>query len=110
MRARPSSTGVAACGRTGGSRAKNSSGATPRRGTREDVGRYLGYLEALYAAVRDGMLAGKILETLQAEIRLPEYADLRMYDEWLPLNVEGVYETLVETGYLNFRSDPDAEF
>ena len=79
-------------------------------GTREDVERYLGYLEALYAAVRDGMLEGKTLETLQAEIRLPEYGDLRMYDEWLPLNVAGVYETLVETSYFNFRPDLDAEF
>lgn len=85
-------------------------GGHAEAGTREDVERYLGYLEALYAAVRDGMLAGKTLETLQAEIRLPEYADLRMYDEWLPLNVEDVYDTLVETSYFNFRSDLDAEF
>ena len=85
-------------------------GGHAEAGTRADVERYLSYLEALYAAVRDGMLAGKTLETLQAEIRLPEYADLRMYDEWLPLNVAGVYETLVETSYFNFRPDLDAEF
>jgi glyoxylase-like metal-dependent hydrolase (beta-lactamase superfamily II) len=79
-------------------------------GTRKDVKRYLGYLEALYAAVRDGMLAGKTLKTLQAEIRLPDYADLRMYEEWLPLNVAGVYKTLVEMSYFNFRPDIDVEF
>ena len=85
-------------------------GGHAEAGTREDVERSLGYLEALYAAVRDGMLEGKTLETLQAEIRLPEYADLRMYEEWLPLNVAGVYETLVETSYFNFRPDLDAKF
>lgn len=79
-------------------------------GTRKDVEHYLGYLEALYAAVRDGMLAGKTLETLQAEIRLPEYAHLRMYDEWLPMNIAGVYQTLVEQSYFNFRPDLHTEF
>lgn len=79
-------------------------------GTREDVEHYLGYLEALYAAVREGMLAGKTLETLQAEIRLPEYAHLRMYDEWLPMNIAGVYQTLVEQSYFNFRPDLNVEF
>jgi len=79
-------------------------------GTRKDVERYLRFLEALYGAVRDGMLAGKTLETLQSEIRLPEYADLRMYEEWLPLNVAGVYKTLVEMSYFNFRPDIDVEF
>lgn len=79
-------------------------------GTRKDVERYLRYLEAIYGAVRDGMLAGKTLKTLQSEIRLPEYADLRMYEEWLPLNVAGVYKTLVEMSYFNFRPDIDVEF
>lgn len=74
-------------------------------GTREDVERSLGYLEALYAAVRDGMLAGKSLEKLQADIRLPEYADLAMYDEWLHLNVAGVYRTLVDMSYFDRRAD-----
>lgn len=85
-------------------------GGHAEAGTREDVERYLGYLEALYAAVRDGMLAGQTLETLQAEVRLPEYADFRMYDEWLPLNVAGVYETLIDMSYLDLRPDIDAEF
>ncbi len=79
-------------------------------GTRADVERYLSYLEALYDAVRDGMLKGKTLKTLQAGIRLPAYSDLKMYDAWLPLNVKGVYDTLVRTSYFNFRSDLDAEF
>ena len=79
-------------------------------GTREDVEHYLGYIEALYNAVRDGMVEGKDLKTLQAEIKLPAYKDLKMYEEWLPLNIEGVYNTLVNMSYFNFRSDIDAEF
>ncbi|MFV8784010.1 MBL fold metallo-hydrolase [Microbulbifer sp. SA54] len=84
-------------------------GGHAQAGTYKDVERYLAYLEALYAAVRDGMLAGKNLETLQSEIRLPEYKDLPMYAEWLPLNVAGVYKTLVEMSYFNLRPDIDAE-
>lgn len=74
-------------------------------GSRKDVERYLRYLEALYGAVRDGMLAGKSLQALQAEIRLPQYSDLRMYEEWLPLNVAGVYRTLMDMSYFNLRED-----
>lgn len=85
-------------------------GGHAEAGTREDVARYLNYLEDLYAAVRNGMLEGKTLDTLQTEIRLPAYSDLRMYDEWLPLNVAGVYKTLVQMSYFNFRPDINAEF
>jgi glyoxylase-like metal-dependent hydrolase (beta-lactamase superfamily II) len=83
-------------------------GGHAETGTRADVVLYLGYLEALYGAVRDGMLAGKSLETLQAGIRLPDYADLRMYEEWLPLNVAGVYRTLVDMSYFDRRTDVPA--
>ena len=74
-------------------------------GTRADVERYLAYLEALYGAVRDGMLAGKTKAELQEEIRLPTYSDLRMYDEWLSMNVAGVYDTLMDMSYFDARSD-----
>jgi glyoxylase-like metal-dependent hydrolase (beta-lactamase superfamily II) len=85
-------------------------GGHAEAGTRKDVARYLRYLEALYAAVCDGMLKGKTLETLQAEIRLDEFRDLKSYEAWLPLNVAGVYKTLVEMSYFNFRRDIDAKF
>ncbi|MFI2812152.1 MULTISPECIES: MBL fold metallo-hydrolase [Microbulbifer] len=77
-------------------------------GDREDVQRYLTYLQALYDAVRDGMLAGKSLQALQVEIRLPEFRDLEMYDEWLPLNIAGVYRTLEDMSYLKMREDVDS--
>lgn len=74
-------------------------------GNREDVRAYLAYTEALYNAVRDGMLAGKDLETLKEEIRLPEYSHLSMYEEWLPLNVAGVHRTLIDQSYMDRRPD-----
>ncbi|MFP8967555.1 MBL fold metallo-hydrolase [Pokkaliibacter sp. CJK22405] len=80
-------------------------GGHAEKGSREDVEQYLGYIEALYTAVRDGMLAGKDLPTLQQEIRLPAYKDLKMYDAWLPLNIEGVYNTFINDSYFRFRTD-----
>ena len=78
-------------------------GAHAEMGTGKDVERYLSYLEALYAEVRDGMLAGKSLETLQQDIKLDEFSDLKMYNEWLPQNIEGVYKTLNEQSYFDRR-------
>ena len=80
-------------------------GGHAEAGKREDVERYLHYLERLYGAVRDGMLAGKDLPTLQKEIRLPEFRDLKMYEAWLPANIEGVYRTLMDQSYFNLRED-----
>lgn len=74
-------------------------------GTREDVETYLAYITTLYTAVKDGMLAGKTLKTLQSEITLPQYSHLKMYKAWLPENIEGVYNTLINDSYFNFRSD-----
>lgn len=74
-------------------------------GTKEDVRRYLTYLEALHGAVLDGMRAGKDLPTLQREIRLDAWRDLKLYEEWLPLNIEGVYRTLADHHYLLMRPD-----
>lgn len=78
-------------------------GAHADMGTRKDVERYLSYLQALYAEVRDGMLADKSLETLQQDIKLDEFSDLKMYNEWLPQNIEGVYQTLNEQSYFDRR-------
>lgn len=74
-------------------------------GGKGSVRRYLAYLETLHGAVRDGMLAGKSLATLQAEIRLDEYSDLAQYKEWLPLNIAGVYRTLADQSYLLMRPE-----
>lgn len=80
-------------------------GAHADMGSRKDVEHYLSYLEALYAQVRDGMLAGKSLQTLQQEIELEHFSDLKMYDEWLPQNIKGVYDTLNSQSYFDRRND-----
>ena len=80
-------------------------GGHAEMGGKAEIERYLNYLETLYSAVRDGMLAGKDLATLQQEIRLDDYRDLSMYEEWLPLNIQGVYQTLANESYLLRRPD-----
>ncbi len=80
-------------------------GGHAEAGDRQAVEHYLGYLEALYAAVRDGMLKNKSLATLQQEIRLDQYSDLSMYEQWLPLNIKGVYNTLNDMSYFDMRND-----
>lgn len=77
-------------------------------GDKAAVRRYLSYLEALYEAVRDGMIAGKSLEELQAEIRLDEFRDLAQYEAWLPLNIGGVYRTLADQSYILMRPEVKA--
>ena len=86
-------------------------------GTKDDVRAYLGYLESLYAQVRDGMQAGKTLEQLQREVKVPEYAETPQYDAWLAGNIEAVYHTLDDRSYMLDRpevgdpevTDPTAE-
>ncbi len=76
-------------------------------GSKSDVAAYLSYLEALYKVVIDGIHAGKSLEQLKKEIRLDEFKHLRMYKEWLPKNIEGVYERLMEESGMGWRPDID---
>ena len=51
------------------------------------------------------MLVGKSLETLQAEIELPEYSDLLNYDAWLADNIGGVYRMLADQNYILKRPE-----
>ena len=74
-------------------------------GNRAGVERYLKYMETLYAEVAKGALAGKSLKEMQQEIRLDDYKDLEHYEEWLPLNIEGVYERLMEESGMGWRPD-----
>ena len=74
-------------------------------GSKADVQRYLGYLQALYNAVIDGMHSGKTLTEMKQSIKLSEYSDLKQFDEWLPLNIEGVYERLMEESGMGWRPD-----
>lgn len=72
-------------------------------GTKPDVKRYLAYMEALYAAVINGITSGQSLEEMKQNIHLDSYSDLEHYDNWLPLNIEGVYERLMEESGMGWR-------
>lgn len=64
---------------------------------REDLLAYRGYLADLRGEVRRLKVAGKTLDEVKSEIRLPKYDGLIMYDKWLPLNAAKVYEELGES-------------
>lgn len=74
-------------------------------GNKVDVARYLSYMEDLYAAVSNGIVAGQSLDELKQSIRLDAYADFDHYEEWLPLNIEGVHERLMEESGMGWRPD-----
>ena len=63
-------------------------------GSTADLAEYRQYHEELYDAVAEGMTAGSSLEELQASIRLDAYSDWDNYEEWLPLNVQGMYNAM----------------
>lgn len=83
-------------------------GGHAEMGDKDDVRDYLTFVEQLYTAVLEGMRAGKSLETLQQEIRMDEYKDLAMYEEWLPQNIEGMYNELRGQSYLLLRPEVNA--
>ncbi|MCZ6490094.1 MAG: MBL fold metallo-hydrolase [Acidobacteria bacterium] len=63
-------------------------------GTTADVAEVRQYLEELRDAVAAGMEAGSSLEELQGSITMEAYSDWNSYTEWLPLNIEGMYNML----------------
>lgn len=74
-------------------------------GSKADVTRYLSYIEQLYSQVTAGALAGQSLDEIKQNVKLDEFADLKQYKAWLPLNIEGVYERLMEESGMGWRSD-----
>ncbi len=61
-------------------------------GTKADAADHGDYLQALYDAVLAAARAGQSLEQMKASIKLEKYQDWGRYAEWLPLNIEGVYQ------------------
>jgi glyoxylase-like metal-dependent hydrolase (beta-lactamase superfamily II) len=64
-------------------------------GGKADVVAFRGYLEDLQAAVRKGIGDGKSVDQLKSEIQLEKYKDWAQYQQFLPLNVQGMH------GYLS---------
>jgi glyoxylase-like metal-dependent hydrolase (beta-lactamase superfamily II) len=63
-------------------------------GNRQDVVDHRMYFEGLYAKVLEGARQGKTLEDLQQGISMEKYKDWSQYKEWLPLNIEGIYQRI----------------
>ena len=63
-------------------------------GTKADATETREYLEELRAKVQAELDAGKSPEEIIASVKMPDYADWANYDDWLPMNVEGVLTAL----------------
>ena len=70
-------------------------GHPPLPGTKETVGEVRGYIEDLMAAVRAAQEQGladnstEMVESVRASLE-PKYGSWAMFNEWLPLNIEGL--------------------
>ena len=70
-------------------------GHPPVTGTKENVGQVREYLEALIASVRDAQAQGladnspEMVEAVRADLA-PAYGGWANFEEWLPLNIEGL--------------------
>lgn len=63
-------------------------------GTKADASDHRQYLEELYGAVLEAARAGQSLEEMQASITLDQYADWEQYEDWRPMNIEGMYNQI----------------
>ena len=62
-----------------------------RLGTKADVAANLRYREAVAAAVRDAIAAGKTLEQTRDTVLMGDYAEWEFYEQQRPQNVAGAY-------------------
>lgn len=62
-----------------------------RLGTKADVAANLRYREAVAAAVREAVAAGKTLEQTRDTVLMSDYADWEFYEQQRPQNVAGAY-------------------
>ena len=63
-------------------------------GSTDDLAQYRQYHVDLHDAVAAGMAAGSSLEEMQASITLEAYSDWGNYEAWLPLNIQGMYNSM----------------
>jgi len=59
------------------------------------------YMEELKSAVLDGLKAGKSTDDLVSEVLMEDYAQWQQYEEWRPLNVQGMANFLQASGQVN---------
>jgi len=61
-------------------------------GVKADATEHRKYIEALYDAVLKAAREGKTLDEMKQMITLDQYKHLGQYDNWLGLNIEGMYK------------------
>ena len=61
-----------------------------------DLAEHRQYLEELHDAVAEGIAAGASLEELQASVTMDAYSDWLNFEQWRPLNVEGMHTFLTQ--------------
>lgn len=59
-------------------------------GTKADGADHRRYLEELHAGVLAATRAGKTVDQMKAELKLEAYAGWQQYENWRPLNIEGM--------------------
>ncbi len=74
-------------------------------GSKAEIVAYLDYLESLQQVVVEGILAGKSLEQIQQTQALDRFSHLPFFTPWLKLNIEGVYERMMEESGMGWRPD-----
>ena len=65
-------------------------------GNKADITAVRHYLEELRVQVAAGIAAGQTLEEMQASILMEPYQSWINYEQWRPLNVEGMYNMLTQ--------------
>ena len=63
-------------------------------GTKADVTAFRGYMEDLRSEVLAHLRAGRTLEETQQLVTLDAYREWGQYEQWLPLNIAGMYQRL----------------
>lgn len=63
-------------------------------GTKADATDHREYLQDLHDAVLEAARAGQSLEQMKANITLDKYRDWSQYEEWRPMNIEGMYNQI----------------
>ena len=63
-------------------------------GTKSHATEHRQYLEDLHAAVLQAARAGQSLEEMKANITLDKYQGWGQYEDWRPMNIEGMYNQI----------------
>jgi glyoxylase-like metal-dependent hydrolase (beta-lactamase superfamily II) len=63
-------------------------------GIKADVAANRGYMSSLYHGVLNGLRTGETLGSLKSKLTLDGYKDWGRYEEWRPLNIEGIYKRI----------------